>query len=36
MAENAIQIKIGITINFDVRAKIRENINCVKKSYLES
>ena len=31
LVENVIQIKIGITVNGDVSAKIRENITCAKK-----
>ena len=36
MVENVTQIESGITINVDVSAKIRQNMLCVKKLYLES
>ena len=34
MIETVIQVKIGITINVDVSAKIRQKIICGKKDYI--
>ena len=34
IVENATQIKSGITIDFKVSPKIRENIMCIKKCHI--